>query len=399
MPTPMPHQDTATPPAAPAPSHISRGRSLHHILTPSLLHESLQVRRPASLRNAWAAGVQVALASVIVAALLHISPWAHLAGFASLGALSALFGRFAASAHRRAIVALAGTLLVVPVALLSLLALTGAPMVWLLVALALVAGVLASVAHRLQLGAPGAVIFVFAASAALSPLESGAMVAERTAATALGALVAWLVCWSTDALRDRNASPGATPAPASPASTASSTAIHSAALGPGYAPRQALRVALCAGIASLLAHAAGLEHAAWAGIGAIAVMQGVHLPNTMHRAWQRTLGTCIGAGIAWAILSTSPSFWQILLAVAVFQVVTELVIGLNYALGQMTITPMALLMTALSVHTEATAMAVSRIADTALGAVVGIALAVLLSTLDERLYLARHRDQLHLSKA
>ena len=132
------------------------------------------------------------------------------------------------------------------------------------------------------------------------------------------------------------------------------------------------------------------SHPAWASIGAIAILQGVHLPGTIHRAWQRTLGTIIGAFIAWVILSAHPSFWQILLVVAIFQFITEIIIGYNYALGQIAITPMALLMTALSGHAGATEMAVSRIYDTALGALVGIVFALVLSSLDERVHLARH---------
>lgn len=153
---------------------------------------------------------------------------------------------------------------------------------------------------------------------------------------------------------------------------------------------QALRVALCAALAALLAHAAGWLHPAWAAIGAVAVLQGMHLPGTVHRAWQRTLGTMAGAGVAWVILSSSPSFWTLLLAVAVLQILTEVVIGFNYALGQVFVTPMALLMTSLASHGEAASMAVSRIFDTTLGAAVGIVLALALSSLDERIHLARH---------
>ena len=50
-------------------------------------------------------------------------------------------------------------------------------------------------------------------------------------------------------------------------------------------------------------------------------------------------------------------------------------------------------MTTLSSHSAATDMAVSRIYDTALGALVGIAFALLLSTMDERLHLARHHTR------
>src|SRR5690606_27842978 len=148
--------------------------------------------------------------------------------------------------------------------------------------------------------------------------------------TTLGAAAAWLLCLLTDRWRDLKAAPPAPPLPpvAHPATRAPLPP------GPGYAPMQSARVALCAALAALLAHAAGWPYPAWAAIGAVAVLQGAHLPGAVHRAWQRTLGTIVGAFIAWSILSASPSFWTLLLAVAVLQILTESVIGFNYGFGQ-----------------------------------------------------------------
>ena len=363
-------------------------RALRQIAAPARLRESLALNRPLSVRNACIAGLQVALAVVLVSIALHYSPWSDMASYGGLGALAALFGRFAPLAQRRRIVAMAGLQLVVPVALLSLLGLSGLGPVAMLLALAVVAGGLASLAHRTQMGPPGAVIFIFAASAAVSPIDHLGILVERTAATALGAVAAWLLCLLTDHWRDLQVRPPAAPTPA-PAANAPAVPP----LGPGYAPQWSLRVAVCAALAALAAHAAGWSHPAWAAIGAVAVMQGAHLPGTVHRAWQRTLGTVVGAALAWLILSSSPNFWQLLAAVAVLQLLTELVIGFNYALGQVFVTPMALLMTALSSHSGATDMAVSRIFDTLVGVAVGLVLALLLSSLDDRLYLARHHDR------
>lgn len=370
------------------PDRVSHGDALRYLASPARLRESLNIQRPPSLRNAAIAGVQAALAVALAAALLHASPWSHLAGYGGLGALAALFGRFAPLAYRRRIVLLAGALLVMPVALLSLLAWAGPPLPAMLLALAAMAGVLASLAHRTQMGAPGAVIFIFAASAALGPPPDLGVLAQRTLATALGVAAAWLACLLTDHWRDLAVAP--------PVPLAAAGAAHCGpALGPGYAPWQAARVALCAALAALLAHAVGWSHPAWAAIGAVAVLQGTHLPCMVHRAWQRTLGTLLGAGMAWAILSASPSFWTLLAAVALLQILTEVVIGFNYALGQIFITPMALLMTTLANPGEATDMATARILDTALGAAVGTLMALALSSLDERLHLARHHGRLH----
>ncbi len=369
-------------------AHASHAQMLRHTIAPARLRESFALARPPSVRNGALAGGQAALAVVLAAGALHYSPWPEMAGFAGLGGMAALFGRFGSPAQCRRIVFAAGCLLTAPVALLSLAAWFQLPMVVMLLLFSLMAGALASVAHRTQVGAPGAVIFVFAASAAITPIDSASLWWQRVLATALGALLAYVVCALTDPLRDQSVQPAAPVAQ-------STTASPLPPLTPGYAPSQSLRVALCAAIASLGAYALGWSHPAWAAIGAIAIMQGIHLPHTIHRAWQRTIGTIIGAGIAWAILSTHPDFWHILAVVAVLQFVTEVIIGYNYALGQMAITPMALLMTALSGHAGATEMAVSRIYDTALGALVGIALALLFSTLDERMHLARHHSGKH----
>ncbi|QIL78796.1 FUSC family protein [Diaphorobacter sp. HDW4A] len=369
-------------------SVASHGRMLVQMLAPARLRESLSLNRPPSVRNATVAGMQATIAVVIAAIALHLSPWPHMAGFAALGGMAALFGRFASPSKRRSMVFTAGCMLTAPVAVLSSFALLGITPVGMLLLLSVVAGLLAAVAHRTQIGAPGAVIFVFAASAAISPISTGAEWAERVLATGAGALIATIICALTDHLRDLDVR---LPPPPSVAMSAPLSATPP--FSPGYAPQFAIRVAICAAISSLIAYAMDWSHPAWASIGAIAILQGVHLPGTIHRAWQRTLGTIVGAFIAWVILSAHPSFWQILLVVAIFQFVTEIIIGYNYALGQIAITPMALLMTALSGHSGATDMAVSRIYDTALGALVGIVFALVLSSLDERMHLARHHSR------
>lgn len=93
------------------------------------------------------------------------------------------------------------------------------------------------------------------------------------------------------------------------------------------------------------------------------------------------------------ILETQPTFWAVVIAIVVFQFITEIVIGFNYALGQITVTPMALLMTYLAAPVaNASEMAIERVFDTMLGAILGIVVAVLFSSLDDRRFLAKqHR--------
>ena len=126
-------------------------------------------------------------------------------------------------------------------------------------------------------------------------------------------------------------------------------------------------------------------------MGTLAVMQGAHLHISMNRALQRMMGTVVGALLAWLILSQDPSVWIIIAILVVLQFATEIIIGANYGLGQVLVTPMALLMTYLAApHIAGADMVPERILNTVLGACMGIVFAVLFSTLDDRRHLARH---------
>ena len=360
-----------------------RRHSATHLLRRRQLLESVLLAAPPSLKIANIAGLQAALALLVALATVHLSPWPHLVGFPALGALAALFGRYSSQRDRHRIVLICGLLLVAGVTIPSLISYMGASRPVMVLVLALSAGLytLAVSAWRLG-GGPGAVIFVFAAGAVLGPVDSLATVGERTIATAWGATLAWLVCALTDRLRTNDA-PGANrPAPPAPPL------------------RQQLfvatRIAIGAGIAALITHSLGWDYPAWAAIGATAVMQGAHLHLTMNRSLQRMAGTVLGACIVWAILAQNPSFWAIATAVVFFQYITEVVIGFNYALGQVAITPMALLMTHLAAPVAHSNMPVERVIDTIVGAAIGIIFAVIFSTVDDRAYLARRHGKFKL---
>ena len=157
------------PAAAGAPAlHPTRKHAARHLLSPAQWQESLAIAPPVSLHIACVAGLQSALAVLVAIVAVHFSPWPHLVGFPALGALAALFGRFAPVGRQRMrIVAICAALLTLAVLLPSLASLLGASPVVLVLVLALVAGgATVAVAHW-QLGGPGAVIIVFAAGAAL----------------------------------------------------------------------------------------------------------------------------------------------------------------------------------------------------------------------------------------
>ena len=339
----------------------------------------MRLQRQISPKVSSIAGLQAALAVLLAMVLIRHSLWPQLVGFAALGALASLFGRFAPLARRHGIVCVSAVMLTAAVFLTSLPSWLGAPAFVPVLVVALVAGAATVGFNYWKLGGPGAVIIVFAAGAAMTPVDSWAVLVERTLATAAGGVVAWLVTSATDFLRLPELVRIQLPAePSRP--------LRDILLAGG-------RITIGAAAAALVAYAAGWNHPAWAAIGATAVMQGSHLHITMHRALQRMAGTLVGSLLVWMILEAQPSFWVVVTAIVAFQFITEIIIGYNYALGQITVTPMALLMTYLAAPVaNASEMATERVFDTMLGAILGIMVAVLFSTLDDRRQLARqHR--------
>ena len=361
------------------PRGATRGATARHLVSPAQWAESMAIGAPPSLRIFAIAGFQAALAVLLAIVATHFSPWPQLVGYASLGALAALFGRFATVERRMRIVMICALLLALGVLLPSLASWADA-LPWMLVlVLALVAGASTVAVSWWRLGGPGAVIIVFAAGAAYHPVGSGAEVLARVLATLAGGVVAVLTCLVTDRWR--------------------AAELKTLRLPPAHVPPwshqwiAAARITACAALAAWLAFMLGWHHPAWAAIGAVSVMQGGHLHITMNRALQRMAGTIVGSFIVWAMLAQQPSFWVVVAAIVVFQFLTEVVIGYNYVLGQITVTPMALLMTYLASPNVAASMPVERVLDTMLGAVLGIAFAVAFSSLDDRVHLHEHRSK------
>lgn len=357
------------------------GRTARHLLGARQWQESMSLAQIPSLPIAALAGFQAAFAVLIAIAVTHFSAWSHMVGFTALGALAALFGRYAPLAERRRIVAICALMLTAAVFVTSLVSYLGAPAWAAMVMVALVAGASTVAASSWRLGGPGAVIIVFAAGAALAPAHDWSVLQERSLATFAGGVIAWLVCAATDPWRRAELA----------------IKRHSLPQTAGIPPMRhqllaAARITLGAGLAALIAGTAGWAHPAWAAIGATAVMQGAHLHVTMSRALQRMAGTMLGALVVWVILANDATFWTVVGFAVLFQFLTEVVIGYNYALGQIMVTPMALLMTYLAAPSGAAMnMPLERVGDTILGAALGIVLAVLFSSADDRAHLAKLR--------
>ncbi|MBQ0132888.1 MAG: FUSC family protein, partial [Comamonas sp.] len=292
--------------SAPVPALSDTAR---HLLSWPQWRESLHLVSHPSLWISAVTGLQVALSVLLVIVAVFFSPWDHLVGFAALGGLTALFGRFAPLPERRRIVTVCALLMALAVLVPSLCALAGAAPWMLIGVLTLSVGVLTLIVSHLRLGVPGAVIIVFATGAALLPVNDMGMVVERTLATLAGGISACIVCLCTDWLRRETLSTLTLPQPV----------LH---------PLRkelvvAARITIGAGLAAFISYAAGWHHPAWAAIGATAVIRGTHLHITMSRALQRMAGTIAGAVLCWVILAHEPSFWVVVAWIVAFQFLTE----------------------------------------------------------------------------
>lgn len=358
---------------------MRRLEAVRRLLTRRQVRESLVLAPQPGWRIGLAAGAQAALAAAIALPLVALSPFAHLIGFASLGSLVALFGRFAPRGQRSGIVLQCLFWQTMAVAVVSMAAWLGAPVWAQLLLVSAGGGAFYFISMTGRFGPPGALIFVFAASASMGQAVTFIQVAERSAAVLAVGLLAWAICLLTDRWRYRHG--GDADLPPDP--------VHP--LHDRW--RRAAQIAVASAIAAFIAHGSGAAHPAWAAMGAVAVMQGTHLHLRMNRALQRVVGTGVGAGLVWLVLIQGPSVWVVIPLIVGLMVATELVIGSNYGIGQVLITPMALLMTFLAAPgARDLGMVPERVLDTLIGAGVAMLLAIVLSTAEDRLHLSRHHD-------
>ena len=411
---------TASDATAPTPPPSAGGRrhAVRSVMSTVHARAALAVHpADATVAAALRAGVAVGLALV----LGHLSPHPEMVGFAALGVLTAIYSRYEPYRRRASRLALAGAMITAAIFLGSLCAHLDWPPYVRLLLVALVAGTASLIALASRIGAPGPIMVIFSAGAAVAGSPTLGDVGLRTAFALGGAAIAWLVCMAgylvrpsapavlavrralapadydaarvalaRDVLADdvshRRTAPMARElalvlaehagddAPLPPRRTLAATVREEWSSGELVVP--VLRITVASLAAAFLAQALGWGHPAWAAIGAASTLQGRHIHTTTPRALQRALGTAVGALLAWPLLEAGLSFWWVAGAVVVLQVVTELIVMRQYALAMLTITPMALLMTSFG-DPSGGQLALDRALTTALGALVGVIMTIL----------------------
>lgn len=130
-------------------------------------------------------------------------------------------------------------------------------------------------------------------------------------------------------------------------------------------------------VAGSLSTLAGLGHPFWAMAAAAVPLVASSRSNSLRRGAHRILGTLIGVLVTAVILLPFGTPAPIVLAILVvlFQFPTELLMTRNYGLALVFFTPLILMMTQLAYPVPPGELLVDRALQTALGALVGIAVA------------------------
>ena len=156
--------------------------------------------------------------------------------------------------------------------------------------------------------------------------------------------------------------------------------------------RHAATYAVAVASAGLIGGLIGLDHAYWAMASAAVPLAAAELPGRIARGVHRVLGTFSGLIVTALILWPDPSPLWLAIPVILLQFPTEYLMMRNYGFALTFFTPMILLMTQLAHPIPRSTLIIDRGVETLLGAVVGIAVVLVVG------YVGRRRAQMRSDK-
>jgi hypothetical protein len=279
------------------------------------------------------AGISVLVPLLILVLIDHVD-WTL---YGTFGAFTSLYGRERVDLHRVVRQSAAGLALILSVTLGALVAISDSR-TWLAIPIAAAVAVAASyISARHQWTPPGSLFQVFGFAAVASIPAKASDLVPAVVVVSLSALFAVLV-GNLGALIRRARHTADPPAPELPIGGATSGAWL-------YAIQSGLGVA----IAGAIATGGGIGRPYWAMISAVVPLMAHDFTSQLVRGLHRMIGTLIGLGVAWLLLEPDLPDAAIVVCVAAFQLITELLVARNYALALISITPLALLIVHLAV--------------------------------------------------
>lgn len=141
--------------------------------------------------------------------------------------------------------------------------------------------------------------------------------------------------------------------------------------------RHLVRFIVAVAIAGALGTLMGGSHPYWAMVAAVAGLSGPTVWARVRRGLHRLLGTLAGVGVAALVLPLHPRGVAAVLVIVAFQVGAELLIGRNYGLALLCITPLALMMGQLGHEVPVGPLLGDRVVETLIGCLVALAVLAL----------------------
>lgn len=125
-------------------------------------------------------------------------------------------------------------------------------------------------------------------------------------------------------------------------------------------------------LAGLVATGAGIGRPYWAMVSAVVPLVARDLGVQLTRGLHRVIGTGLGLILAWLLLHHDLPGLALVVVVAALQAGAELLVGRNYALALLCITPLALMMVHLVAPVPTGTLLADRGLETLIGAVIGV---------------------------
>lgn len=303
------------------------------------------------------------LVPLLVLLAIGRSEWSAWAAF---GAFAALYGRNRVQLPRVVMQSTAAAVMVVAVGAGSLVATLPAPVWPMIVGGALLAAAVSVVSDAEDWHPPGPLfaLFAFSGSASIpgmSLADAGVAAGVATASAVLSVLVGS----ASAMLRRARRQP---PLP-------HASVVRSYRLSPGRrvqlrrVARYAISVLLAGAVATLL----GIGHPYWAMVSAVVPIASGTFAAGLARGTHRMLGTTIGVLLAAAALLLQPADLVVVLLVALCTFGVEMLVGRNYGVAMVFVTPLALLAVHLATPTPVEQLLVDRLVESIIGALIGIA--------------------------
>jgi len=312
-------------------------------------------------RVAARAGISV-FVPLLLLVLMGRTQWAPYAAF---GGFTSLYGRRSGYAERTGMQAMAGLFLTVSVVLGTAIALLPGRAWWAIpgAALVAVAGQVVSTAY--QWHPPGSIFLVFGITVCAS-IPGRAELVPIAAIVALISAAFSMAVGRVGALRE----PARRPKAVVP------DADLAAALDDPLQRVKLLRLLVGILVAGTISTSLGGPHPSWAMVAVVATLSGPRRDTQIVRGVHRVVGTLAGVLVAWPLLETHPSPIVMVVLIMVLQMAAELLVGRNYAIALLAITPLALLMGQLAAPRAIGSVLTDRAAETALGALIALAMLV-----------------------